>query len=153
MRHGVIVYRVVCMGSFLLTGGKIGVIFLDPYADPYGKWTVWTQSFRVVSDLRDFLGKGAKPPASQRKIQLLAAHNPEVVGSSPASATKELLKSQDFRSSSFLSGSKSWVFFRESPPDPYRDPYQKMSNRITSPWDRPSTTPGLFVYCVLIVSL
>ena len=51
------------------------------------------------------------------------AHNPEVVGSSPASATKELLKSQDFRSSSFLSGSKSWVFFREIPTDPYRDPY------------------------------
>ena len=29
------------------------------------------------------------------------AHNPEVVGSSPASATKELLKSKDFGSSSF----------------------------------------------------
>ena len=28
-------------------------------------------------------------------------HNPEVVGSSPASATKELLKSQDFRSFSY----------------------------------------------------
>ena len=51
------------------------------------------------------------------------AHNPEVVGSSPASATKELLKSKDFGSSSFLSGSKSWVFFREIPTDPYRDPY------------------------------
>ena len=62
--------------------------FFDPYADPYGKWTVWTQWLRVVSDLRDFLGKGAKPLEPQRKIPIFAAHNPEVVGSSPASATR-----------------------------------------------------------------
>ena len=98
------VYRVICMGAFLLTGGKIVGLFLDPYADPYGKWTVWTRRFRVVSDLRDFLEKGAKPLKMQREIPIFAAHNPEVVGSSPASATKELLKSKDFGSSSFLSG-------------------------------------------------
>ena len=57
------------------------------------------------------------------QLEARRAHNPEVVGSSPASATKELLKSQDFRSSSFLSGSKSWEFFQDNPPDPYRDPY------------------------------
>ena len=38
------------------------------------------------------------------------AHNPEVVGSSPASATKELLKSQDFRSFSFYTGQKVGSF-------------------------------------------
>ena len=108
------------------------------------------QWFRVVFDLRDFLGKGAKTLEPQRKIPLFAAHNPEVVGSSPASATKELLKSKDFGSSSFLSGSKSWEFFRQTSPDPYRDPYQKMSNRITSPWDRPPTTPGRFCFLCFV---
>ena len=39
---------------------------------------------------------GEKPPkvvVRQWKIRLRAAHNPEVVGSSPASATKKVLKS------------------------------------------------------------
>ena len=39
-------------------------------------------------DLRVFLEKGLKVVVLQRKIPILAAHNPEVVGSSPASATK-----------------------------------------------------------------
>ena len=38
-------------------------------------------------DLRVFREKGPKPLEPQRKIPLFAAHNPEVVGSSPASAT------------------------------------------------------------------
>ena len=38
-------------------------------------------------DLRVFLEKGLKVVVLQRKIPILAAHNPEVVGSSPASAT------------------------------------------------------------------
>ena len=95
----------------------------DPYADPYGKWTVWTQWFRVVSDLRDFLGKGAKPLEPQRKIPIFAAHNPEVVGSSPASATKEVLKSKDFRTFSFVLTVKSWMLFSRKTADPYPDPY------------------------------
>jgi len=38
-------------------------------------------------DLRVFREKGQKTLELQRKIPILAAHNPEVVGSSPASAT------------------------------------------------------------------
>ena len=45
-------------------------------------------------DLRVFLEKGLKVVVLQRKIPILAAHNPEVVGSSPASAT---IKSTGFR--------------------------------------------------------
>ena len=43
--------------------------------------------FKWTYDLRVFLEKGQKPIELQRKIPILAAHNPEVVGSSPASAT------------------------------------------------------------------
>ena len=41
-----------------------------------------------IDDLRVFREKGQKTLQPQRKIPILAAHNPEVVGSSPASATK-----------------------------------------------------------------
>ena len=40
-------------------------------------------------DLRVFREKGQKSLDLQRKIPILAAHNPEVVGSSPASATRK----------------------------------------------------------------
>ena len=59
----------------------------DPYADPYGDSMGWTQQFGLDNDLRVFLEKGQKALQPQRKIPILAAHNPEVVGSSPASAT------------------------------------------------------------------
>ena len=54
---------------------------------------------------------------------LTAAHNPKVVGSNPAPATKEALKSQDFRASSLLLsennlGQKMGQHF-----DPCADPY------------------------------
>ena len=55
------------------------------------------------------------------------AHNPEVVGSSPASATKKVLKSRDFRTFSFVSMPKSWTKFSRNPTDPYRDPYYDSS--------------------------
>ena len=61
---------------------------LDPYADPYGDSTGWTQQFGVDYDLRVFFEKGQKALEMQGKIGFLAAHNPEVVGSSPASTTK-----------------------------------------------------------------
>ena len=40
----------------------------------------------------------------------LCAHNPEVVGSSPASATKEVLRLKNLRTFSFLSGQKVGSF-------------------------------------------
>ena len=40
-------------------------------------------------DLRVFREKGQKALQPQRKIPILAAHNPEVDGSSPSSATKK----------------------------------------------------------------
>ena len=61
--------------------------WFDPYADPYGDSTGWTRQFGMDYDLRVFLEKGLKVVVLQRKIPILAAHNPEVVGSSPASAT------------------------------------------------------------------
>ena len=69
------------------------LIALDPYADPYGDRTGWTRQFRMDYDLRVFREKGQKSLQPQRKIPILAAHNPEVVGSSPASATR---KTPDF---------------------------------------------------------
>ena len=66
---------------------------LDPYADPYGDSAEWTRQFGLDYDLRVFLEKGLKTLQPQRKIPILAAHNPEVVGSSPASAT---IKTPDF---------------------------------------------------------
>ena len=65
----------------------------DPYADPYGDSTGWTRRFVADYDLRVFREKGQKALLPQRKIPILAAHNPEVVGSSPASAT---IKTPDF---------------------------------------------------------
>ena len=59
----------------------------DPYADPDGDSTGWTRRFVADYDLRVFREKGQKALLPQRKIPILAAHNPEVVGSSPASAT------------------------------------------------------------------
>ena len=59
----------------------------DPYADPYGDSAGWTRLFGVDYDLRVFREKGQKAMLPQWKIPILAAHNPEVVGSSPASAT------------------------------------------------------------------
>ena len=53
--------------------------------------------FKWTYDLRVFLEKGQKPIELQRKIPILAAHNPEVVGSSPASAT---IKTPDFNKKS-----------------------------------------------------
>ena len=55
--------------------------------------------------------------------QKICSHNPEVVGSSPASATKKVLKSKDFRTFSFVSDHKSWVIFYRKPAAPYRDQY------------------------------
>ena len=52
---------------------------LDPYADPYGDSTGWTRQFEVDCDLRVFLGKVLKVVVLQRKMPILAAHNPEVV--------------------------------------------------------------------------
>ena len=52
-------------------------------------------------DLRVFREKGQKTLELQRKIPILAAHNPEVVGSSPASATKKVPKPPRFRNFSF----------------------------------------------------
>ena len=46
-----------------------------------------------------------KPPESEGNVQTTprsAAHNPEVAGSSPVSATRKVLKSQDFRTFSLL---------------------------------------------------
>ena len=62
--------------------------WFDPYADPYGDSAGWTRQFGMDYDRRVFLGKGLKVVVLQRKIPILAAHNPEVVGSSPASATR-----------------------------------------------------------------
>ena len=73
----------------LLAGGK----YLDPYADPYGDRTGWTRQFRMEYYLRVFRKKGQKSLQPQRKMPILATHNPEVVGSSPASAT---IKTPDF---------------------------------------------------------
>ena len=72
-------------------------VISDPYADPYGDSTGWTRQFVTDCDLRVFLEKGQKSLEPQLKIRISAAHNPEVVGSSPASATKKVLKSKDFR--------------------------------------------------------
>ena len=60
---------------------------IDPYADPYGDSMGWIRQFGLDNDLRVFREKGQKPIEPQRKMPILAAHNPEVVGSSPASAT------------------------------------------------------------------
>ena len=57
-------------------------------------------------DLRFFCEKGLKVVVLQRKIPILAAHNPEVVGSSPASAT---IKTPDFKSKSgVFSNFRKW---------------------------------------------
>ena len=66
------------------------------------------------------------PPKSAEKLRsapLAAAHNPKVVGSNPAPATKKTLKSQDFRAFSLLLlknnlGQKMGQRF-----DPCADPY------------------------------
>ena len=73
------------------------LLCFDPYADPYGDSTGWTRQFGMEYDLRVFREKGLKPLEPQRKIPLSAAHNPEVVGSSPASAT---IKTPDFATKS-----------------------------------------------------
>lgn len=64
--------------------------------------------------------KSAKkpPPAS-----LTAAHNPKVVGSNPAPATKEALKSQDFRASSLLLSENNLGQKMGQRFDPCADPY------------------------------
>ena len=69
------------------------ILQADPYADPYGDSTGWTRQFGTDCDLRVFLEKGQNALQLQRTIPILAAHNPEVAGSSPASATKKVLKS------------------------------------------------------------
>ena len=97
--------------------------FLDPYADPYGDSTGWTRQFGTDCDLRVFRVKEPKSLELQQKIRISAAHNPEVVGSSPASATKKVLKSKDFRTFSFVSTLKSWMLFSRKTADPYPDPY------------------------------
>ncbi|MBR4289693.1 MAG: hypothetical protein IKT52_03520, partial [Oscillospiraceae bacterium] len=53
----------------------------DPYRDPYGDSTGWTRQFVTDNDLRVFLEKGLKVVVPHRKTPILAAHNPEVVGS------------------------------------------------------------------------
>jgi len=58
------------------------------------------------------------PPAS-----LAAAHNPKVVGSNPAPATKEALKSQDFRASSLLLSENNLGQKMGQRFDPCADPY------------------------------
>ena len=76
-----------------------GLITIDPYVDPYGDSTGWTRWFVTDNDLQVFREKEQKALQPQRKIPILAAHNPEVVGSSPASATiksPEILRFQDF---------------------------------------------------------
>ena len=47
-------------------------------------------------DIRVFSEKWQKALRLQRKIPILAAHNPEVVGSSPASATIKVPKTTRF---------------------------------------------------------
>ena len=81
-----------------------GAMRVDPYADPYGVSIGWTRQFVTDSDLRVFREKGLKVVVPQWKIPILAAHNPEVVGSSPASATK---KPPFFKV-------KRWFFFAKS---------------------------------------
>ena len=63
------------------------------------------------------------PYRGVEQLEARRAHNPEVVGSSPASATKKVLKSKDFRTFSFVLTVKSWTTFPRTPADPYRDPY------------------------------
>ena len=80
--------------------------------------------------------RAGKHPAPEQKrpesagqplsASLAAAHNPKVVGSNPAPATKKALKSQDFRAFSLLLlennlGQKMGQRF-----DPCADPYGKM---------------------------
>ena len=77
------------------------VLWFDPYADPYGDSMGWTRQFGVDYDLRVFLEKGQKALQPQWKIPILAAHNPEVVGSSPASATRSSSRN-GFRCDYFL---------------------------------------------------
>ena len=48
--------------------------------------------FYWIYDLRVFRKKVGKTLETPREIGLFAAHNPEVVGSSPASATKEITR-------------------------------------------------------------
>jgi len=65
-------------------------------------------------------------PESTKKPQLApltAAHNPKVVGSNPAPATKEALKSQDFRASSLLLSENNLGQKMGQRFDPCADPY------------------------------
>ena len=54
------------------------------------------------------------------------AHNPEVAGSSPVSATIKVLKSHDFRTFSSLFIQKDWVKNLSQRHDPDADPYGEM---------------------------
>ena len=60
-----------------------------------------------------------KPPPAP----LAAAHNPKVVGSNPAPATKAALKSQDFRASSLLLSENNLGQKMGQRFDPCADPY------------------------------
>ena len=72
--------------------------------------------FYWIYDLRVFRKKVGKTLETPRKIGLFAAHNPEVVGSSPASETiksPEIVRFQDF----FLPfrGQKVQIKFPQTP--------------------------------------
>ena len=101
-------------------------VISDPYADPYGDSTGWTRQFRMEYDLRVFREKGKKALQSQRKIPLSAAHNPEVVGSSPASATIKSpgsVRFQDFFLRFMERKVRSKILrIRRKSFDPYSDP-------------------------------
>ena len=89
MKNSVVKEAKPVLGDDILSGKGLenSSCVVDPYADPYGDSTGWTRRFVADYDLRIFREKGQKALLPQRKIPILAAHNPEVVGSSPASAT------------------------------------------------------------------
>ena len=69
------------------------------------------------------------PQSSYRGVEQLVArraHNPEVVGSSPAPATIKVLKSCDFRTFSSLFIQKDWVKNLGQRHDPDADPLRDM---------------------------
>ena len=81
------------------------------------------------------------------------AHNPEVVGSSPASATKELLKSRDFRSSSFYPGQNVGSFSGRTRLTHTVTHLRKCQIESLRPGIVHRQPQGVFVSCVHILSM
>ena len=107
-------------------GSYIGVSRVTQILTQIGSGTDGAERLRPSGFPEKQHKNGAKTLESQRMDRFLAAHNPEVAGSSPVSATINRLISREIRRFLFVLSRKSCSKKSGSNFDPDSDPYGKI---------------------------